>query len=484
MPTINLRDYQTDARQQVNRLLNAGRNPIYCAPTGCGKTVTACAIIADRVNIGQRVFILCPQEEIFLQWQVACVGFNLDAGYIDSNGVQGRNKKVYICMPMSLNNILSLLPEKFKPDVIVTDECHHSAADTWLNIYDFYSDAQRLGLSATPQRLDGKGFDNIYTDIVQTIDMHGAIDQGFLAKPLIIVPEQYNLKVPINNGDYDIYQQAEQLGKVQIIGDVINQYSNIFGGLPVIVACSTSEHADIMTKAFCEAGWKFEHIHSKLNKHERRRIIREIRQRKLNGLCTCQIGTEGLDIPGLYGLIWLRRTLSVTIYLQFIGRVLRPLDGKQYGIIIDPVGNTFIHGRPEMHREWKLTGRNEEPNTEESAPKMKICPVCSVMNAEENITCHICGYDFVLGEMQGSKKRKLPVMIDGKLIILDAEKLAERKEEIQAGLREQRKRQGSATATGEQKEPATIAQSEKVQILKNGLEQKKGLFADAIRNYL
>jgi len=479
MSTFQLRPYQTDARQQINRLLNAGRNPVYVAPTGTGKTKTAISIIVDRVNIGQRVFILTPSEEIHLQFRTIFAENNIDAGYINSDGVQGRSKKVYVCMPMSLNNILSLLPEKFKPDVIITDECHHSLANTWLNIYDYYKDAQRLGLSATPQRLDGKGLDNVYSDIVQTIDMQEAITAGYLAQPLVIVPEQYKMKIRINNGDYDVSEQAELLGKVQIIGDVIRQYSNIFAGLPVMVACSTSEHADIMTKAFRDAGWKFEHIHSGLNYHERKRMIREIRTRKLNGLCSVGIGVEGLDLPGLYGLIWLRRTLSVTIYLQFIGRVLRPFPGKKYGIIIDPVGNTFIHGRPEMHREWKLTGRDEEQNTESSAPKMKICPVCSVMNAETNIICHICGYDFASDNMANIKKRKLPVMVDGRLVILDADKLAERKEEIQAGLREQKNKMDA-----EPERTPEVTRLEKVRILKNGLEQKSGMFAEAIKNYL
>jgi superfamily II DNA or RNA helicase len=479
MSIFQLRPYQIDARQQINRLLNAGRNPVYCAPTGTGKTKTAVAITSDRINIGQRIFVLTPQEEIHAQWRTAFAENNIDAGYINSDGVQGRNKKAYVCMPMSLNNILSLLPEKFKPDVIITDECHHSLANTWLNIYDYYKDAQRLGLTATPQRLDGKGLDNVYTDIVQTIDMQQAINAGYLAQPLVIVPEQYKMKIRINNGDYDVSEQAELLGKVRIIGDVIQQYSNIFSGLPVMVACSTSEHANIMTKAFRDAGWKFEHIHSGLNYHERKQMIREIRTRKLNGLCSIGIGVEGLDLPGLYGLFWLRRTLSVTIYLQFIGRVLRPFPGKKYGIIIDPVGNTFIHGRPEMHREWKLTGRDEEPNTESSAPKMKICPICSVMNAETNITCHICGYDFTSGIIPEGKKRKLPVMVDGRLVILDADKLAERKEEIQAGLREQKKKMDA-----EPERMPEVTRLEKVRILKNGLEQKSNLFSEAIKNYL
>jgi DNA repair protein RadD len=481
MSAIILREYQEKARKQINGLLNAGRNPVYVSGTRTGKTVVAASVTINRINIGQCLFILTPWEEVFDQFRITFAEFEIDAGYINSDGVQGRNKKVYICMPMSLNNILSLLPEKFKPDIIISDEVHHSRCDTWMNIYDYYHDAQRLGMTATPCRLDNKGLDNLYTDIVETITMQQAIDAGYLAKPLIITPEQYfsKIAIPVKNGEYDIDIQAELLGKVKIIGDVVEKYSQIFAGLPVMVVCSTFEHANLMAKSFKEAGWKFDHIHAGLNKHERRRMIREIRQRKLNGLCTCQIGGEGLDLPGLYGLFWLRRTRSITNYLQYSGRVLTPFPGKQYGIIIDNVGNLYLHGRPEMHREWKLTGRDEEPNMESSAPKMKICPVCSVMNAESNITCHICGYDFASGIILEGKKRKLPVMVDGKLVILDADKLAERKEEIQAGLREQKKKMDT-----EPERAPEVTRLEKIRILKNGLEQKSGMFAEAIKNYL
>jgi superfamily II DNA or RNA helicase len=479
---MNLRPYQTEARQKINRLLNAGRHPVYVAPTGTGKTITGVAITQDRIGLKQRIFILTPQEEIFQQWRLAFSKAGIDAGYINSDGVQGRKKDIYICMPMSLNNILSLLPEKFRPDIIIADEVQHSQANTWLNIFNYYYDSQRFGLTATLERpSDGKGFDNLFTDIVQTITMKEGIDAGYLAEPLIIVPEQYNIKVPINNGDYDPAMQAELLGKSRIIGDVIQQYSNIFAGLPVLVACSTYEHAAIMTKAFRDVGWKFDHIHSKLNMHERRRMLREIRSGKLNGLCTVGIGIEGMDIPGLYGLIWLRRTLSITIYQQFTGRVLRPMQGKQYGIIIDPVGNTFIHGRPELDRVWKLTGRDDKPNEEVSAPKMKICPICGVMNAEQNIYCHICGWDFRNDVPAEMKKRKLPVMVDGRLVILDAESLSHRKEEIQENLRRQR---AARDRQAVDPEPVTIGNKEKIDILKNGLEQKSGMFAEAIKNYL
>ena len=502
MTKLQTRPFQQEARHRINADLNSGRNPVFVSPTGTGKTFTACEVIKDRVNLGERVFVLTPQEEIFQQWLLECEKHKISYGFINQSGVNGRNKKVYICMPLSLNNLLSVLPDYFKPDLIITDEAHHSQADTWQNIYNYYSKSKRLGLTATPQRTDGRGLDSTYDTIVQTIEMPEAInsDPPYLAKPLIIVPEQYKLKVPIQNGEYDPRKQAEQLGKTQIIGDIISRYTDIFAGLPVLVACSTFEHAKIMTAEFRKAGWKFEHIHSRLASADRRGMLRGIKNGDLNGLCTVGIGIEGMDIPGLYGLIWLRRTLSITVYLQFIGRVLRPSEGKIYGTILDPVGNVFIHGSPELRRKWTLQGRNSGSGEPEAiAPKMKICPVCSVMNATVNILCHICSHDFRTEPLAG-RGRKLPRIIDGKLVVFDADELSEEREKIRENLKKQRDRH-NAEKTGEgsgidsteanEAEPSAghaggsrITQADKLELLKTGLEKKKGLFAEAVKNYL
>jgi superfamily II DNA or RNA helicase len=494
-----LRPYQLEAVKQLHAGVNAGRNPVFSSPTGTGKTKTAVKFISDRVNFKERIFILTPQVEIFNQWLIEFqhAGLGHITGYINDKGVTGRNKSIYVVMPMSLINILSVLPEKFKPDVIVTDECHRSEAVTWQAIYNFYPQARRVGLTATPERTDGQGLINTYGQIIQTINMQEAIDAGYLVRPLLIVPEVYKLDVPIQNGEFNTQEQAALLGKTRIIGDVIGQYGKVFNGLPVIVACSTHEHAVKMTEAFCAAGWKFEHIHSKLNHHERAGILKRIRSGKINGVCTVMIGVEGLDIPGLYGLIWLRRTMSITIYLQLIGRILRPMPGKKYGIILDPVGNCFIHGRPELPRRWSLIGREDARRAADGqAPKMKICPVCSVMNAESNDTCHICGYSFAEGQPVDGAGRKLPAMVDGDLVLLDDIEFEARAAEDAARMDEERERLrivGGADGAGNgdgrtgastDGQPLYITQAKKMDILKTGLEKRRGMFAETLREYL
>jgi DNA repair protein RadD len=477
---MTLRDYQLDARYQINTLLNASRHPLYVAPTGTGKTKTAVAVIQDRIKLNRRIFILTPQEEIFSQWQKELSVQGINAGYIDSKGIQGRDRMVYVCMPMSLLNIIHLLPRSIYPDEIITDECHHSGAKTYEQIYLHFQESCRLGLTATPYRGDNRPLGKYYTDIISTTTMAESINNGHLCKPLIIVPELYSINIPLQNGDYDVQMQAEQLGTTKIIGDVIKHYGEIFAGLPVLVACSTYKHAELMTAEFVKAGWIFEHIHSKLSDGDRKRMIREIRSGKLNGLCTVGIGIEGMDLPGLYGLIWMRRTMSLTIYLQFIGRVLRPLAGKEYGIIIDGVGNCFIHGRPELDRQWSLES-DYKPDEGEKAPRMRICPACGVMNAFENLKCHICGSD--LAAENEKNKRKLPTMVDGRLVVLDsidgAEWLANR---IQ-----QKKVENEILIETEKKiELQEVSKTDKMKILSKNLTGKKisSIFSETLKNYI
>jgi superfamily II DNA or RNA helicase len=394
-------------------------------PTGSGKTKTTIKIIEDQLNINKMIIVLTPQREIFYQWLYELSYSHLSPGTIDTAGVRPGRGKVYVCMPLSLCNLLKYLPAAFRPDIIITDEAHHSAADSWRKIYKKWPKALRLGLTATPKRADGKGLDDLYDEIVQTVDPHHLIESGNLAKPLLIVPEKYLEKIEIKNGDFDPEEQARKLGKIKIIGDVIKKYNQVFAGLPVLVACSNHSHAEKMTKAFQAAGWEWDHIHSKLTSSARALLLRKISNGRLNGLCTVGIGTEGLDIPGLYGLIFLRRTMSLTIYLQFIGRVLRPLPGKTHGIIIDPVGNSFIHGLPEAPRHWSLNG--DIINEKEACQKMKLCSFCGTMNSVNNTDCHFCGCSLAANY---SKKSRIPAIVDGELVCINGEIPRMRREEI------------------------------------------------------
>jgi superfamily II DNA or RNA helicase len=490
---IELWQHQTEARYQINTLLNASRSPVFVSPTGTGKSRTIAAVIKDRISLGRRVYLLVPTDEVFNQWIKEFISWGLNPGTINQNGFQGRNRGVYVCMYISLSNMLPYLPEYAYPDEIAIDELHHFPTNTIEKIQKYFSGSNWFGCTATLGRLDGKGFDNIFTDIVETITMKEAIEKKYLAKPLVIVPKIYLDKIDIINGEFDPTQQLAELGKTQIIGNVIENYATVFQGKQVIVACCNFDHAKDMAEAFCRAGWRFKHIHGNLPKHERRKMIYEIRKGIINGLTTYAVGTEGADIKGLHGLIWLRRTLSLIVYLQFIGRCLRSSPGKEYGIILDPVGNLFIHGWPETRRKWSLKGF--APNDARAlidgnlAATMRICPFCGVANAADNRVCHFCGRDLDSDEAKQARKRKLPAMVDGELVAVEsdgkAEEIRRRSERIKAEQEKEEEKKNEEEKRRMQ-EAMEITPEEKVEILKRDLfgSDSRKKFREAVRDWL
>jgi superfamily II DNA or RNA helicase len=512
------RPYQLSTRHKCNELLNRGEHPLIVLDTGLGKTKTLFMIISDRIKLGKRIYVTVPNKEVFDQLLSEYSEMGLNPGYINSEGVRGLDRSLYICMFQSLFNNLNLIPESLHPDEIYNDEAHHSLCSSISDICNFFPKALRLGMTATATRIDNKPLGDLYTQIVNEIDIKTAIEKKYLTPPLLIAPDQYIDDIPIDGVDFDNKKQAELLGDLTIIGDVIAMYERVLNGLPCLVACSTYDHAKIVMQSFIDVGWKAEHIHSKLNDFERKAMTKRISSGETNILCTVGVGVEGWSCDNLAGLIWLRRTMSVTIWKQFNGRVLRLKEGKKYGIIIDPVGNSVIHGMPDRVYNWNLeTGVDDEELEDLTA--FKVCWSCGVYNHVDNIECHWCGISLedetkTFGtcrrcsnwrDMECSfsdsiftpcpiwlqfpgcpsftkKGRSLPTIIDGNLIPVYNEEMAEelrqstinKKKEIKEKMQEEERLKT---------ECESIDSFEKRKIIQKGLfadDTRRSLFAEAL----
>lgn len=186
--------------------------------------------------------------------------------------------------------------------------------------------------------------------------------------------------------------------------------------------------------------------------------------------------------------------MSLTVYLQFIGRVLRPMQGKENGIILDPVGNLFIHGFPEMKRAWSLSGSVNEPEPGEinQAATMRICPFCGVANAAVNAVCHFCGAELDSEEAKRARRRKLPAIVDGELVAVESDgqaeeirQRAERIKEERARQEEERNRKKQEAIETDDGTGAGLSKAERAAILRAGLlDEKRKLFREAVKNYL
>ena len=308
--------------------------------------------------------------------------------------------------------------------------CHHAVAGQWRNVTDRNPNAFLLGLTATPERLDGKGLGiesgGVYEKLVLGPSVKSLIERGYLSQPRVFAP-------PINfddsalrtiAGDYDVKQMSEMLDQPQIIGDCVRHYSKICPNMPAIAFCSTIEHARHTAEQFCNAGFNFKCIDGTMSDFDRRDAIEGLGSGRYDGLTSCNIISEGTDIPVVGCAIFLRKTKSLSLYLQQAGRVLRPYSGKEYSIILDHVRNVENHGFPEDERDWSLEGRRKQKRDEDEI-FIRTCPQCYAYYKSSLRACPVCGF----GAENAIKSKREIDFIDAELVeIQKVQKERERKE--------------------------------------------------------
>ena len=308
--------------------------------------------------------------------------------------------------------------------------CHHAVAGQWRNVTDRNPNAFLLGLTATPERLDGKGLGiesgGVYEKLVLGPSVKSLIERGYLSQPRVFAP-------PINfddsalrtiAGDYDVKQMSEMLDQPQIIGDCVRHYSKICPNMPAIAFCSTIEHARHTAEQFCNAGFNFKCIDGTMSDFDRRDAIDGLGSGRYDGLTSCNIISEGTDIPVVGCAIFLRKTKSLSLYLQQAGRVLRPYSGKEYSIILDHVRNVENHGFPEDERDWSLEGRRKQKRDEDEI-FIRTCPQCYACYKSSLRACPVCGF----GAENAIKSQREIEFIDAELVeIQKVQKERERKE--------------------------------------------------------
>lgn len=409
---IKLRPYQEQGVGQIREQFAQGtKSVLYVLPTGGGKTVTY-AHIAEQAGLrGNRVLILEHRKELIRQASLAAGGLGVHHGIIapDNKVAEIRRSHIErIGEPMIRNNtnvaVASVqtlgrrMPwlQQFDPALIIIDEAHHAVAGTWARIIDALPKARLLGVTATPCRTDGQGLGDVFETMVEGPTMAELIAMGNLVPPKIFAPPlRADLgKVHHSKGDFRQDELADILDQPTITGDAVDHYRRLAPHRPAIVFCVNVRHAEHVAATFREAGFNFQVIHGGMDDGERDRLIYGLADGRVEGLVSVDVISEGTDIPVAEVAIMLRATESESLYLQQAGRVLRPADGKEYGIIIDHVGNVHRHGKPHDIREWTLKGRQKRKREKEAKDeeiKILQCPACYVVH-DPAPKCPECGH--------------------------------------------------------------------------------------------
>lgn len=393
---IALRDYQEQIISDLRHAFTTGcRAPLLVAPTGSGKTVLFSYIASQAAIKGNGTLILVHRQELLRQTSDTLARFGVEHGLI-APGQEHTEALVQVASVPTLVRRLGAIA--WEPGLIVADEAHHVTRKTGHGrILAHYASARVLGVTATPERLDGKGLGVAaggYFDIlVMGPSVRDLVEQGHLSRPLVYAPAtQLNLSsIRTLAGDYEQGALAIVMDRPAIYGDAVKHYRQYCDRAPAIAFCVSVAHAEHVAEAFRSAGYQAASIDGTLDDRTRRQRIEDLGSGKLHILASCEIISEGTDIPIVAGALLLRPTQSLSLCLQQVGRALRPFPGKERAIIIDAVGNTLRHGHPLEDRLWSLNSkpRRQRKDPEAKTP-LKVCPQCECAHAPAP-ACPECG---------------------------------------------------------------------------------------------
>lgn len=395
--------YQQKLIDEARESLSKGnKSVLIVSPAGSGKSIIIAEIARLAINKGGHVMFMVHRKELVEQIKETFLKDEIDLSHTTI---------------MTVGRIKNRLGELPKPTLIITDETHHSLAKTYQTIYEYYSDVPRIGFSATPWRLSGKGLKDVYDDMVVGPQVKWLIDNHYLAPY-----EMYGFKADTSDlkrsstGDYTKNSMDEMTKKI-IHGDVIDNWKRLANNRKTIVYCHSIEFSKQVAKWFNDAGIPAVHADSKTSAKERDEIMDKFREGKIKVLCNVDLVSEGFNVPDCSCVIMLRPTQSLVLYIQQSMRCMRYQPDKK-AIIIDQVENYRNFGLPDDNREWSLADREKQKkktNTD-GGVAIRTCDECFAIIPATCTLCPICGAEIKVRneEVEVDKQAELQQVNDFK----------------------------------------------------------------------
>ena len=403
---MKLRPYQEELINKTRSLMKDGvKSIIIQSPTGSGKTLLTAHMLKSAASKGLSSWFIVHRRELIKQSVAAFSVEDIPHGVIAAGFYPKRNELVQIA---SIQTLAKRFHNLRKPKLIVWDECQHNAAKSWDKIFKMFPDAYHIGLTATPERLDGKGLGQYFSKMVHGPSVQWLIENKFLSPYRLFAPTSLNLSgLHIRMGDYIQSETQAAVDKPTITGCAIEHYKkHAFGKRALIFAVSVA-HSKHVVAQFNAAGIEAEHVDGETSYEQRDNSIRDFKNGTLKILSNVNLFGEGFDVPAIEALIILRPTMSLALFLQMIGRSLRPMEGKEHAIIFDHASNTEKFGLPDDIRTWSLEGAIKSRKSTEDGPTLsvRVCPSCFAACRSPIAVCPFCGFTFPVESRQVEEKK-------------------------------------------------------------------------------
>ena len=355
-----LRDYQIEICEKVNEAFEAHRSVMMQMPTGTGKTVVLASLVKQYLNRDAdcSVLIVAHRIELIEQTGTFLNHFGIDYGVIAGGKRPAVLKRVMVASVQTLSKNLDI---GLSPSLVVIDEAHHALAKTYQMLWTAWPEAKFLGLTATPYRMSGDGFTDLFEVLVDSWSVKQFIADGWLSPYdyYSIRPDSEeqqeidSLKKRGADGDFHMKELREKLDVRPSIERLFEAFERFAFDKKGIIYAIDIAHAEHIAEFYRLQGVNAVAISSKTPTKERAEVIRTFREEnRIQILVSVDLFSEGFDCPDVEFIQLARPTLSLAKYLQMVGRGLRPYKGKQCCTIIDNVGLYRTFGLPSVDRDW------------------------------------------------------------------------------------------------------------------------------------
>lgn len=397
------------------------------APTGAGKTLIAAAII-ERNNM-ERFLFLAPRRELIHQTCKKLTEIGVPHGVILA-GDKRMNlySRVQVASRDTLiSRVLRTKRLVLQPfDRIIIDEAHIGLSDRFISLLAQWPKAQLIGLTATPCRSDGKALGSLYDELIQVSTYAELTRLGFLVPARYFSVSEPDLKmVRTTAGDYNQLDLDAVMNRSELVGDIVEHWLKHAADRRTVVFATSIEHSVALAREFIEHGVSAEHVDAMTPHKEREGTFERFSNGITQVLTNCTLASIGFDLPELDAVVFARPTKSLGLYLQMLGRGLRPAVGKSDCLVLDHAGNVHRHGFATEERFWTLHGKYALDEERTQAAKEKkdaegvvslTCPVCHYV-FEGSRQCPACGFWF-------PRKAKTLSTRDGELIEVGEKRIA------------------------------------------------------------
>lgn len=364
-----LRPYQQDAKENIFSAWDEVDNVMFQMPTGTGKTRLFTSIISDIKTWGAlnsrdvKIMIIAHRVELIEQISESLDKYKIPHGLIAGGKERDLRQYVQVASIQTLthhSNISAV--QELNVDFVIIDEAHHSMANSYHKLWDIYGDAKKLGVTATPWRMNNSGFSSIYDRIILSKPIKDFIAEGWLSPyEYYSISNSSNLKEKINaidefdiEGDYKTSALERVMDNASIRAQLLKSYETLAKGKKGIIYSISRKHSDHICEEFKAAGVNIVRIDSKTPRDERRLYVKRFKEGKIDIIVNVDIFSEGFDCPDIEFIQLARPTKSLVKYLQQVGRGLRPTTGKTRCVILDNVGLHFNFGLPDSIQDWQL----------------------------------------------------------------------------------------------------------------------------------